>query len=107
MLAPFSDSPNKSWLNVDIAVEIINRMIAEQMKGLHGFCSPHEYAGISYDEYKSDSKYQAYINQIKSFRNEIKQLYKGENMENILNKVENEYAPYIKNMFNKMQYAEN
>ncbi len=107
MLAPFSDSPNKSWLNIDIAIEIINRMIAEQMKGLHEFCSPYEYAGISYDEYKNDSIYQAYTNQIKSFRNEINQLYKGENMENIFNKVENEYAPYIKNMFNKMQYAYN
>ena len=107
MLAQFSDSPNKSWLNIDIAVEIINRMIAEQMKGLHKFCSLYEYAGISYDEYKNNSEYQAYINQIKSFRNEINQLYKGENMENILNKVENDYAPYIKNMFNQTQYALN
>ena len=105
MLAPFSDSPNKSWLNIDIAVEIINRMIAEQMKGLHEFCSPYEYAGISYDEYKNNSDYQAYMIQIKKFRHEIKQLYKGENIEETLNKVENEYAPYIKNMFNKTQYA--
>jgi hypothetical protein len=105
MLAPFLDSPNKSWLNIDIAVEIINRMIAEQMKGLHEFCSPYEVVGISYEEYKKYSEYQAYMSQIKDFRNEIKQLYKGENIENILNKVENEYAPYIKNMFNKMQYA--
>ena len=105
MLAPFSDSPNKSWLNIDIAVEIINRMIAEQMKGLHEFCSPYEDAGISYDEYKNKSDYQAYMIQIKKFRHEIKQLYKGENIEETLNKVENEYAPYIKNMFNKTQYA--
>jgi hypothetical protein len=106
MLAPFSDSPNKSWLNIDIAVEIINRMIAEQMKGLHDFCSPREDAGISHEEYKNDSDYQAYMIQIKNFRNEIRQLYKGENVEKTLNKVENEYAPYIKNMFNStQQYA--
>jgi hypothetical protein len=105
MLAPFSDSPNKSWLNIDIAVEIINRMIAEQMKGLQEFCSPYEYAGISYDEYSNDSDYQAYMSKIKDFRNEIKQLHKGENVEQTLSKVENDYAPYIKNMFNKTQYA--
>lgn len=105
MLAPFSDSPNKSWLNVDIAVEIINRMIAEQMKGLHEFSSPYEDKGISYDEYRNDSEYQAYLSKIKDFKNEIRQLYKGENIEKILNKVENDYAPYIKNMFNKTQYA--
>jgi hypothetical protein len=105
MLAPFSDSPNKSWLNIDIAVEIINRMIAEQMKDLQELYSQYEYVGISYDEYKNDSDYQAYMSQIKNFKNEIKQLYKGENRENILNKVENEYAPYIKNMFNQTQYA--
>jgi hypothetical protein len=105
MLAPFSDSPNKSWLNIDIAVEIINRMIAEQMKGLQAFCS--EKAGISYDEYRNDSEYQAYMSKIKDFKNEIRQLYKGENIEKTLNKVENEYAPYIKNMFNQTQYALN
>lgn len=105
MLAPFSDSPNKSWLNIDIAVEIINRMIAEQMKGLQEFCFPYEKAGISYDEYKNDSEYQAYMCKIKDLKNEIRQLYKGENIEKTLNKVENEYAPYIKNMFNKTQYA--
>ena len=105
MLAPFSDSPNKSWLNIDIAVEIINRMIAEQMKGLHEFCSPYEDAGISYDEYKNKSDYQAYMIQIKKFRHEIKQLYKGENVEQTLNKVEKVYAPYIKYRFNQKQYA--
>lgn len=105
MLAQFSDSPNKSWLNIDIAIEIINRMIAEQMKGLHKFCSPYEYAGISYDEYRNDSEYQAYMSKINDFKNEIRQLYKGENIEKILNKVENDYAPYIKNMFNQTQYA--
>ena len=105
MLAPFSDSPNKSWLNTDIAVEIINRMIAEQMKGLHEFCSPYEVAGISYEEYKQYSEYQVYMSQIKDFKNEIKQLYKGENVEQTLNKVEKVYAPYIKDMFNQTQYA--
>lgn len=105
MLAQFSDSPNKSWLNIDVAIEIINRMIAEQMKGLHKFCSPYEYAGISYDEYRNDSECQAYISKINDFKNEIRQLYKGENIEKILNKVENDYAPYIKNMFNQTQYA--
>jgi hypothetical protein len=105
MLAPFSDSPNKSWLNIDIAVEIINRMIAEQMKGLHEFCSPYEVVGISYEEYKKYAEYQMYMSQIKGFRNEIKQLYKGENVEQTLNKVEKVYAPYIKNMLNQTLYA--
>ena len=105
MLAPFSDSPNKSWLNIDIAVEIINRMIAEQMKGLHEFCSPYEMAGIDYEEYNKDSQYQAFMSKIKDFRSEIKQLYKGKNIEKTLSKVENEYAPHIKNMFNNTQYA--
>ena len=90
MLAPFPDSPNASWLNVDIAVEIINRMIAEQMSGLHEYCSPREQVGMSYEEYRQDPEYQKYIVKIKKFRKEITQLYKGEDLENILDRVENE-----------------
>lgn len=105
MLAPFPDSPNASWLNIDIAVEIINRMIAEQMKGLHEYCYPLEQIVTSVEEYEQDSEYQKYIVQIKKFRKEITQLYKGEDLENILDRVENDYAPYIKNRFNKTQYA--
>ena len=102
MLAPFPDSPNASWLNIDIAIEIINRMIAEQMKGLYEYCSPYKEAGV---EYSNTADYQVYISKIKGFQKEMDSLYKGENLNKVLDKVEKIYAPYIKNKSTQNQYA--
>ena len=71
MLAPFPDSPNASWLNVDIAVEIINRMIAEQMSGLHEYCSPREQVGMSYEEYRQDPEYQNILLKLKNLEKRL------------------------------------
>jgi hypothetical protein len=97
-------SPNHSWLPTDIAIEIIGKMIAEQFSGLDKMMQEYENAGLE-EELLAEPAYIDYKAKIKFYNQEIRQLYNGQNVQTILAKVDNEYAPYIKQKYAKTQYA--
>lgn len=82
--------PNKDWLNHDIAVEIIGRMIGDKVQEIR------ELGNIS-----DFSKKTIIENQIMKYHADLQQLYKCKDDENILLKVRHEYAPYILEKYGK------
>ncbi|MBC8155042.1 MAG: hypothetical protein H7Z72_19285 [Bacteroidetes bacterium] len=96
----FRQDPD-SWLSSDIAIEVIGRMVAEQMSLLYALLNEYRDAGIESDDERvvNDVRHQQYQQQIAVYRNEIKSIYRGENKAEIFDRVEYEYAPYIKQKY--------
>lgn len=89
------------WIKDDIAIEIIGKMIAEQMRQVHKLADEYERKGYSYDsqEIKNDPEHQQLIMRIEEFQAEIKQIYTGEGLEELYKKVDEVYAPHIKKQY--------
>ena len=66
-----SHSPNDFWLKIDIAIEVINKILAEQIKGLNELLEAYDYAGFAEDDevVSSDEDYIAFKVKIKMFGN--------------------------------------
>lgn len=82
--------PFPQWITVDVAIEIIGNMVADEVATLRR---------LKVDPITNLSLCQQSENRLQNFHSEIKQLYKGINIDEILIKVDQEYAPYIKRKY--------
>lgn len=89
------------WIKDDIAIEIIGKMIAEQVQRLNEIVDAFELVDMDEadPEVQQNSDYLYHSQRIQALNAEIQQLYRGENKVDILRRVNNEYAPYIKGRF--------
>ena len=84
--------PFSQWITVDVAIEIIGNMVADEVALLRQ---------LKVDPITNFPRCQQSEKRIQNFHSEIKQLYKGINVNEILAKVDQEYAPYIKKKYAK------
>lgn len=85
------------WIKDDIAIEIIGKMIAEQTEKLHIVAAEYRKAGFSFDsgELKADAIYQEAMGKISDFKREVNQIYDGDQVEKLYQKVEGEYVTHL------------
>jgi ABC-type phosphate/phosphonate transport system ATPase subunit len=90
-----------SWVEYDVALEIIGKMIAEQVEGLNKLLDLFEGLGFSINEsvVVNDKDYKQYVQRIRELNAEIDKIYRDENLVELLQKVQNVYAPYLKAKF--------
>ncbi len=95
------DAPIFPWIKDDVAIEIIGKMIAEQVAQLNNLLNDCAIAGFrSTDEYVlTHPDYVAYMQRIRELNEEINQIYRGDNMAAIHQRVEKTYAPYLKGKY--------
>ena len=86
------------WIKDDIAIEIIGKMIAEQTEQLYVVAAEHQQAGFTYDsqQVQTDPRYQQATKRIDEFRSEIDRIYRGERVDEVHEKVDREYVPYLR-----------
>jgi len=86
------------WIKDDIAIEIIGKMIAEQVRQLNFILDAFEQIGLDEDshEVQSNEDYQYHSGRIRTLYVEVQGIYKGEDKEAILEKADKRYAPYLK-----------
>lgn len=91
------------WIKDDLAIEIIGKMIAEQVQLLDEYVSAFRNAGVDEDDaiVLESPEYKAYIRRIGEFKLEINQLYDGRDIEKLYKKVNEEYAPYLKEKYTR------
>lgn len=86
------------WIDDDVAIEIIGKMIADQNRLLIQVLDAYKNVGLGREsaEVQSNQDYQYHSRRIKELNAEIRQIYRGEDRDKIVNKAFTEYAPYIK-----------
>ncbi|QDK79473.1 hypothetical protein EXU85_13010 [Spirosoma sp. KCTC 42546] len=86
------------WIKDDVAIEIIGKMIAEQNRLLISVLDAFESVGFDEDSYQvqNNADYQYHNQRIMFLQAEIDQIYQGENKAELIEKVNTQYAPYIK-----------
>lgn len=86
------------WIDDDVAIEIIGKMIADQNRSLNNILDAFESVGFDEDskEVQTNPDYQFHNERIKSLQDEIRQIYRGEGKVELINRVNTQYAPYIK-----------
>ena len=91
------------WIKDDVAIEIIGKMIGEQVSLLNKFVGSHLDSGFEPDDaiIVDDPIYKEFMRRIIAYKQEINQIYKGENLEVIHRKVDEEYAPYLKEKYSR------
>ena len=89
------------WIKDDIAIEIIGKMIAEQMQQVYKLVADYERKGYSHDsqEVMNDPEHQQLIMRIGEFKAEIDQIYAGKLLEELYKKVDEVYAPHLKKRY--------
>lgn len=89
------------WIEDDVAIEIIGKMISYQMRSIYQIAEA--YRCVGYEEHsdalQQNVDYWYHCQRIEEFQNEIGQLYHGENRDALIAKATNEYAPYLKGMY--------
>lgn len=95
------------WIEDDVAIEIIGKMIADQNRSLLNVIEAFKISGFNRNspEVKANKDYQYHQQRIKELHAEIQQLYKGEERRVLIDKAFNEYAPYIKGRLQSRQVA--
>ena len=85
------------WIKDDIAIEIIGKMIGEQVAQLYQLADEFKRAGYAYDsqELLTDSRYRQLMTKIGDFKNEIDRIYDGDRINEIHKKVDEEYVPHL------------
>lgn len=83
-----------NWVEGDVAIKIIGKMIAEESKRLDALLAQYDAVGIY-----EDDVYQAATAKLDLFHAEIDAIHAGENLEAIFMKVQQEYAPYIRERY--------
>ena len=83
---------NENWLNHDIAIEIIGRMIGDKVQ---------EIRKLKLSKIVNSSDRENLENQVMEYHDELQRLYSSEDNEDILIKVKYEYAPYILEKYNE------
>ncbi len=86
------------WIDDDVTIEIIGKMIADQNRSLNSILDAFESVGLneSSKEVQTNSDYQFHNERVRSLQAEIRQIYRGEGKAELIDKVNNQYAPYIK-----------
>ncbi|GAB4015964.1 hypothetical protein [Spirosoma koreense] len=86
------------WIQDDIAIEIIGKMIADQNRSLIAVLDAFESVGLDEKshEVQANADYQFHSGRIAALQAEIRQIYRGDNKAELIEKVTNQYAPYIK-----------
>jgi hypothetical protein len=85
------------WIKDDVAIEIISKMIGEQVTQLYQLVDELKHAGFNHDSQKvvSDPRYRQLMARISDLKNEIDQIYNGDRLEEIHKKVDGEYVPHL------------
>ena len=85
------------WIKDDVAIEIIGKMIGEQVAQLYQLADDFKRAGYAHDsqELLTDPRYQQLMTKIGDFKNEIDQIYDGDRLDEIHRKVDEEYVPHL------------
>lgn len=93
------------WIKDDVAIEIIGKMIGEQVAQLYQLADDFKRAGYSHDsqELMSDPQYLQLMNRIGDFKKEIDQIYDGEQVEEIYKKVDEEYVPHLNKRYAQIE----
>lgn len=91
------------WIKDDIAIEIIGKMIAEQTEQLYVIAAEYKQKGFPFDsqEVKTDPRYQGVMGKIGEFKREIDQIYDGEQVEKLHEKVDRVYVPHLNSASSK------
>jgi len=86
------------WIDDDVAIEIIGKMIADQNRSLIAVLDAFENVGFDEDsqQVQANADYQHHNQRIMTLQSEIRQIYRGENKAELIDKVNTQYAPYIK-----------
>ena len=86
------------WIDDDVAIEIIGKMIADQNRSLIQVLDAFENVGLDEDspEVLANADYQFHNERIRTLQKEIQQIYRGQDRDRIMDKAFTEYAPYIK-----------
>ena len=73
-------------------------MIAEQNRSLVNVLDAFENVGLNEDsqEVQANADYQYHNQRIMQLQGEIRQIYRGDNKAELIEKVDTQYAPYIK-----------
>lgn len=97
---------HNSWVEDDVAIEVIGKMIAVNNKLRNKLLTVFDFQGFGEadNEVQSDEKYIQYSSQIKQLRDEINMIYRGENIDQLLRKIENEYVPFLRNRYVETQH---
>lgn len=86
------------WINDDVAIEIIGKMIAEQTEQVHKIVAEYSKKGVAHDsqEVTSDCRYRETVERINDLRREIDQIYNGEGLSELYKKVDEVYVLHLR-----------
>lgn len=92
------------WVEGDVAIEIIGKMIAEESRRLDDLLLTYDAAGIYEDDdlVQTNEDYQSSTAKLDQFHAEIDAIHAGKDLEFIFKKVQQEYAPYIRERYNSL-----
>ncbi len=89
-----------SHIEIDVAIEIINEMIGDCYAYICDFGSALETKQVLINGFEEFDKHVLLYNQkqknLVQFRSEIRQIYGSQNLTGIRQKVEKEYAPFLR-----------
>ena len=93
------------WIEDDVAIEIIGKMISFQMRSLYGVVEAYKNVGVDYnsEEVEQNKDYQYHSQRIGELHSEIEQIYSGEDRDAVIKKAYEEYAPYVKGKYQAMR----
>ncbi len=93
-----AEDNHNSWVEYDIAIEVIGKMIAEQIESLNELLDSFNRMGFKAGDEAilNDQAYRQRMQQIAFFKAEIDSIYSEKDITALLSKVQNVYAPYIK-----------
>ncbi|MBD2754228.1 hypothetical protein [Spirosoma validum] len=93
------------WIEDDIVIEIIGKMISFQMRALHHITDAYRNAGLGENsqEVQANTDYKYHCQRISELQAEIQRIYNGENRSAVIEKAYNEYAPYVKGKYQAMR----
>ncbi len=85
------------WIQDDIAIEIIGKMIAEQTEQIYAVYAEYRQAGFDFNSNvaEQDSRYLEAMKRIGEFKSEIDRIYNGECVDELYEKVDREYVPHL------------
>ena len=89
---------HNSWVEYDIAIEVIGKMIAYQNRQRNDLLDTLERLGFDKDtpELLSEEKYLRHTNRMHELKAEIDLIYSGKDVSNLFVKVKTVYAPFLK-----------
>ena len=92
------------WVESDVAIEIIGKMIAEESRRLDDLLVAYENSYIDEDDelVQNDETYRESIAKLDAFNREIESIHSGVDLETIFERVHLVYAPHIRDRQNSL-----